>query len=618
MSRGVKTHIISFFAVLLLPIFAAGANQPANGGGDIIIKATLSSPTAIVNETVTYTVTVEGENIPTETKPKVSGLFTDGISLQAVDSSRSIISGSSMTVVINGKVIKDDKDAREIVEYNYHLIAQKTGTYKIGPAVIRLDNVDYSSPQVSLRVNSMPNADVLEEAPSEVFIHAKTSGTKLWAGQIFTVAYHFYFRNDIDVERLTGETLPELDGFIRYDFEQPTGRPRVSRITLKDGGVYKRAYIGRLIVFPTRTGILTLDPYRQGYVQASQMPGHGIFQQYRRVERTAVSQSISIEVSPLPTEGRPDKFSGAIGDFKVEFSLDRDNVRTGESIAMTVKVTGTGNLEGAADPVVQLPRSIESYPPEKQDDVSAIESNLAWERTYKFILVPDKSGETSIGPVYFHYFDPEKGEYSTSTANAIKVNVMPGKQTRSSVENSGPTIKKPLTDIRYIKPDLQSLKNGRGFSIDKTWYIAAHFASLIFVGLAVLVRKRRDRMETDGAYARKLKSRDRASKKLEAARKAIGKSSDDFHRELYNSISGYISDMLNLPEAGTAPREFAVHLEQAGAADGIINEVVDLLETCRAARYLPGNASKNEKELHKKATKIIKTLRSAIKETPVK
>ncbi len=610
---GNKIGLAAVFSILIsliyvMEIFAAD---------DIKVRAELNTPTALEGDEITYTVTVEGSDLSDDIKPKVAGINAEGIELLGVNTSRSMISGSSMTIVINGQVVRDEKSGSEITAFEHYLHAAKPGTYRIGPAVVKVRGVDYSSDTVVLKVTALPKAGGKVTPVTDVFVNAEPSSEKLYVGQLLTVSYFLYVHEDVKIKRLDPNIdLPELGGFIRYDFERPRSHP-TSKVTLEGGNRYLRAYLGRLIVFPTRHGTLTIGPVKQGYSRVVIVNPNRVFQQYRLVESRAPSPPVIVEVMPLPKRDRPARFSGAVGRFNVGANIDRVNIRAGENITMTVKITGTGNLEGAAEPIITLPSSVESYPPEKEDNTSMQDNDLRWERTYRYILVPH-SEKATIGPAKFSYFDPKSAKFITSTSRAFTVKVSPGPKGASvpgKVEEEKPKLVK---DIRYIKPDVQSLRDRDPLIYRRSWFLAVHLFPLMVLGAAVLWRKRRDRLESDTAYARKRGSLENAGKRLESARKVMASSTDDFHREIYMAITGYIADIFNLPDVGLPPGDFVDRLVSAGVDREDIDRVVKLLEKCQAARYLPGEEETDGKQLLKEASDVLKLLRKALKETQQK
>ncbi|MCA8967770.1 MAG: BatD family protein, partial [Planctomycetes bacterium] len=54
---------------------------------------------------------------------------------------------------------------------------------------------------------------------------------------------------------------------------------------------------------------------------------------------------IELEVLPIPEEGRPTPFYGAVGRFQIDAALDRESVKVGDSVKLTLTVRGQGNFE---------------------------------------------------------------------------------------------------------------------------------------------------------------------------------------------------------------------------------------------------------------------------------
>src|SRR5262249_25278778 len=65
------------------------------------------------------------------------------------------------------------------------------------------------------------------------------------------------------------------------------------------------------------------------------------------------SDPISVDVSPAPTAGQPGGYQGAVGDFSLSIHPERVRVRADETMNLTVRVAGTGNLRLA--PLPQWP-----------------------------------------------------------------------------------------------------------------------------------------------------------------------------------------------------------------------------------------------------------------------
>ena len=77
-------------------------------------------------------------------------------------------------------------------------------------------------------------------------------------------------------------------------------------------------------------------------------------------------------MKPLPTDGQPDDFSGAVGNFSIDVSTSKKQLKANESLQAKVKISGRGNLRLFGMPNLQTPSVIEQYDPETSENIAAI------------------------------------------------------------------------------------------------------------------------------------------------------------------------------------------------------------------------------------------------------
>lgn len=136
---------------------------------------------------------------------------------------------------------------------------------------------------------------------------------------------------------------------------------------------------------------------------------------------TLKSEDQEIEVRPLPTEGRPAGFTGAVGKFKLERPEVPANWKTGEPQQIGVQVTGSGNFSLANSPELVPANGWKSYPA-KSDFTAGDETSFSGTKSFRFSAVPRKGGEQEAS-LAFSYFDPDAGSYQTVTTAPQKVAV---------------------------------------------------------------------------------------------------------------------------------------------------------------------------------------------------
>jgi len=136
---------------------------------------------------------------------------------------------------------------------------------------------------------------------------------------------------------------------------------------------------------------------------------------------TLKSDDQEIEIRPLPTEGRPDGFTGAIGNFKFDSTQIPANWKNGEPQQVSAILSGTGNFALMNAPDLTPSEAWKSYPG-KGDFRAGDEASFSGSKTFKFSAVPRKSGAQEAA-LTFSFFDPATGTYQTLTGERQKIQV---------------------------------------------------------------------------------------------------------------------------------------------------------------------------------------------------
>ncbi len=136
---------------------------------------------------------------------------------------------------------------------------------------------------------------------------------------------------------------------------------------------------------------------------------------------TLKSVDQEIEVRPLPTEGRPAGFTGAVGDFKFEGSQIPDSWKTGEPQQILAKVGGSGNFALMKAPELTPADAWKTYSG-KDEFRAGDEASFSGSKTFQFSAVPRKGGEQEVA-LEFSYFDPAAEAYKTIATPPKKIQV---------------------------------------------------------------------------------------------------------------------------------------------------------------------------------------------------
>lgn len=133
----------------------------------------------------------------------------------------------------------------------------------------------------------------------------------------------------------------------------------------------------------------------------------GMFTNSREV--AIETRPATLEVVPLPKEGKPDDFTGAIGKFQMEASVSPKKAGPGDPVTLRVTISGQGNFEAMGAPVLTEDGGWKSYPPTEKFDPSD-PVNFGGSKAYEFTLVAREDRDKTPG-VRFSFLDPDTGKY---------------------------------------------------------------------------------------------------------------------------------------------------------------------------------------------------------------
>ncbi len=138
-------------------------------------------------------------------------------------------------------------------------------------------------------------------------------------------------------------------------------------------------------------------------------------------EVTLKSDDQEIEVRSLPSEGRPDGFTGAIGDFKFGQVQWPSEWKTGEPQQVIAQLTGSGNYTLMKAPELVPAAAWKSYSG-KEEFTAGDAASFSGTKTFQWSSVPQKGGAQDV-KLSFSYFDPAAEKYQTITSPAQNIQV---------------------------------------------------------------------------------------------------------------------------------------------------------------------------------------------------
>lgn len=322
--------------------------------------------------------------------------------------------------------------------YTYSVVPERVGEFDIPPMEVavggktlrtnplRLNVVDSapgipSAPQGQIAPSTNPGSAPQQRGNAVPFfgelIFAKK---KAWVGEPIPIELRYYFLGNIggevsDRPNLTGE------GFTTQKLHSV---PKREQIVNGDNYI---VFAFQTSITPAKSGLLEIPP--AALESRLQLPGSvppgfddffrnfggavppGMFTNAREV--SVETRPVQIEVSPLPKEGRPENFTGAIGKFKMAATVNPKKTGPGDPVTLRVVVSGQGNFEAMGAPALTGDENWRTYPP-TEDFRPSDAVNFSGEKVYEFMLVA-RADQTQTPGVTFNYFDPDTGKYERLT-----------------------------------------------------------------------------------------------------------------------------------------------------------------------------------------------------------
>jgi hypothetical protein len=171
-------------------------------------------------------------------------------------------------------------------------------------------------------------------------------------------------------------------------------------------------------------------------------------------EMTVVSPASPLQVLPLPGEGRPKDFSGAVGEFQASSDISPAKVSAGEPLTLRLHIRGAGNFDRVDSPMFDHLDHWKAYPP-KSSFTKAEETGYKGEKVFEQPLIPAEPGEHIIPALEFSYFNPVTRHYERAFTQPLKVTIGASLADRSLREPAAGQGPGALTSsfARALRPD---------------------------------------------------------------------------------------------------------------------------------------------------------------------
>ncbi len=531
---------------------------------------------------------------------------------------------SSNFQFINGKTSSS-------ISFSYIVMAFKEGEFEIGSASIESGGKKLSTDPIKIKVvkganvNSNANNQNQGNASSNqaikgdgnVFIKMFVDKSKVYQGEQIIVTYKLYTRASIVDYEI--KHSPTFDGFWSKDVE--LGQVNLTPESY-NGQNYYAATLKKNILFPQKHGRLKVDPLKMNITVRVKEKGnpYDVFDQffgrYKDIKYELESNVYNIEVQPLPEQGKPESFSGAVGTYNFKVETSKNKLKANEALNIKVKINGTGNINLIDKPVISFPTDFELYDPKINDQTSSTAGLMRGKKEWDFLVIPRTAGHFNIDPVKFSYFDPIKKKYIELKSEPIILDVEKDLNAANNTvyQSNNPNQKEIATlgkDIRYIKTGQHLQAPSDPFFGSTLHLLGLSFPLLLTLGL-LYFNKKQNEFKADTVQFKKSKANKIALKRLKSAKILLDKPSanvggKDFYEEIFNALNGYAQDKFHIQLVDLSKDSIKQKLSQMNIDPETIKNFTDTIAYCEMARFSPVSEISKE-EIYQKSMDIITKL----------
>lgn len=532
---------------------------------------------------------------------------------------------STNVSIINGKMSKS-------VSYTYTLQPKRQGEFSIpsataiingsemksnpvnivvtAPAKQSQQSQQYQDPFDAFRRQSQPqrrqssDEDIRKEVEKNIFVRVIPSKTQLYQGDQLSLSYKLYFR--IQYQTLQATKNPSYNGFLSEEFKLPEpDRNEQPPIEVYGGKKYYVQEFKRVSLFPTKSGKIAIDPIELQGTVLLEVPDPffgGFFTTLEPYDYEFKSNSIDLDIKPLPEKNKPATFSGAVGKFSFSAAYDKTKVKVGDEIKLKIAYNGTGNLKLITAPKLTFPEEFEAFEPKAKDDYSNNGSVVTGSKSFEYILIPQDGGKFKLPSYEFAYFDVEKGDY-------VKFKLP---ETEIDVEGKAKISQNVIDFFKREKEDKPKSIYGIKTAFVQTsefagsnpfWMLTVSPLVLLLIGF---VFRKRDYTESELLSLRRKKANKIALKRMTKAKKLLQQNNEEgFYNEAIRALWEYLSDKLAIPQSELSKDNIAEKLSFRNVTTDKITALSNTLDTCEQSLFSPVGQQDAMQETYTQSVELI-------------
>lgn len=530
-------------------------------GGSVMMRITVTNGTDIGAVSLKGTPEVELQEVPGRQSMQ---------STQWINGRRSLESKVTLSVMVTPLV---------------------AGTISIPPVSITVDGVVHTSPIIPIAVGKSDTGEVLQ-------VIVTSSRSPVYVGEplelVLRVAIRPYRSDEfsvtlsesdmwnlIDGDRSTWGIFSQAMREMSQRGQRPAGREELL------GGAAWYVYDIPARIWPTRSGSPDVGDIRLHWRYPAALTAQRGFFGGRELA-IASTRNISaaatvegIDVLPLPEEGRPASFTGAVGNFAIKATARPDRVAVGDPITLTVAIT---DLSGNADMDAIQPPQL--GPDSLGRDFRIPSAPLAGTvsgptKTFTQTVRPTRAGIEAVPSLEFSWFDPVMRTYRSAQTAPIAISVAPAEVLATDAVVGAP--KSPAS-----RDALTRIEGGISANVAASPALVADRGALMPGSIAIPLLAIPPLACAGVAVAMRRRERVRSNPNAARARDALRRARDQARTgDAAEAIANYVAAKVHRPDGTMTRKEIARRIAEAGGGTDLCDSVEGILAAGERARFAP-------------------------------
>lgn len=416
------------------------------------VRAYIQPERAQVGQVVSYVITVQNgtvQNLPQLRLPAQVGMNTGASTSQNIE-----IRG-------NQRVFS--------TQLAWGVAGTEPGEFVIPPQEVLVNNEVLKTNEVRLVVTeaaAVPGAGAAGDESKTPLLQIEVGKTEFYQGEVVPITASLYVPRSVMLRRV-GLIEPNKTDFAIARFPQQADTTEtvingIGYTVITYRSMLSALRPGDLKVGPASTELL-FDVMEEDPRQMRRALPFGMMLGASETRKHVVkSLEVKVKVLPLPTEGKPATFSGAVGDFSLSATASPHDLAVGDPLAVDVTVDGSGNFEGLQPPALTPPDGWKPYPPRRYNVDGPVDPNLppTTQRRvgYSMVFVPEKI-HAQLPSFELSYFSPTQKKYITASTAPIPLKIKPGVAAAGTTDvtpTSGPEAPK-APEVQQPKPNISDI-----------------------------------------------------------------------------------------------------------------------------------------------------------------